>query len=237
MHDRQRHHLCSGRGYPPAPRRRDATLEGRAAVSNSPSRPGGTRGVFAALRLCTLWADEIRRGYVVVFRVPIRRAGEGESPKLRPCVVLDVAAWVGGKGLTLAYGASLPDRQNRGSEIPVTYPDDIRAAGLRRATRFIGARLISVAPGNAGFDVGGPAASPVIGRLSPNRMQRLDRVRVGLHAENDIATERRRRRVGLSGGRRRREARRPRARARRAGVAFWDLGAAPDRDLPGSRFG
>ena len=141
------------------------------------------------------WADEIRRGDVVLFRFPIRHAGECESPKVRPCLVLEVEEWVGGKRLTLAYGASVPDSSNRGYEIPVSFPDDIRAAGLKRGTRFIGARLISVAPGNAGFDVGGPAASPVIGRLSPNRMERLDWVRARLHAEHDIATERRRRRV------------------------------------------
>ena len=134
------------------------------------------------------WADEIQRGNVVLFRFPIRRAGEGEGPKVRPCLVLEVEE--------LSGGTSVPESKNRGYEIPVTHVEDIRAAGLKRATRFIGARLISVAPENAGFDVGGPISSPVIGRLSPNRMERLDWVRARLHAEHDIATERRRRRFG-----------------------------------------
>ena len=58
------------------------------------------------------WADEIRRGDVVLFRFPIRHAGECESPKVRPCLVLEVEEWVGGIRLTLAYGTSVPDSSN-----------------------------------------------------------------------------------------------------------------------------
>jgi len=140
------------------------------------------------------WADTVQRGDVVLFRFPIRLPGDGDSPKIRPCLVLEADEWFGERRLTLAFGTSVPDSKNRGYEIPITHPDDIRASGLRRATRFVAALLVSVAPNNPGFDIGGPAASPVIGHLPSGRLERMEHVRSRLHAEHDIAAERRRKR-------------------------------------------
>lgn len=143
----------------------------------------------------THWADDIRRGDIVLFRFPIRRAGKGEVPKVRPCLVLEVEDRFGEKRLTLAYGTSAPTAANRGYEIPVTHAEDVRAAGLRRATRFVGGRLLSVSPDHPGFRTNSTIAAPVIGRLTPNRVERMNHVRARLHAEHDIAADRRRRRV------------------------------------------
>jgi len=130
----------------------------------------------------------------VLFRFPIRFAGEGDERKVRPCLILEVEEWLGEKRLTLAYGSSAPTAANRGYEIPVTHAEDIRAAGLKRASRFVGARLLSVSPGNSGFSLGAKSKSPVIGRLTPDRLERMNHVRARLHAEHDIAAERRRKR-------------------------------------------
>ena len=140
------------------------------------------------------WAVSVQPGDVVLFKFPVRQAGDGDSPKIRPCLVLEVHNHFGQTRLTLAFGTSVPESKNRGYEIPVTHPDDVRAAGLKRATRFVGARLISVAPTNPGFEVGGTTGSPIIGRLPANRLDRMNDVRARLHAEHDLAAERRRRR-------------------------------------------
>ncbi|MCB1347122.1 MAG: hypothetical protein KDK11_00175 [Maritimibacter sp.] len=137
------------------------------------------------------WANEIKRGDVVLFRYPIRNPRAEETPKTRPCLVLEIDERFGTKRLTLAYGTSVPSSANRGYEIPVTLPDDMRAAGLKRATRFVGARLLSVSPDNPGFSLGSRSRSPIIGRLSHNRIERMDWIRARLHAERDIAAERR----------------------------------------------
>ncbi|MGI3167130.1 hypothetical protein [Pseudooceanicola sp. 200-1SW] len=136
------------------------------------------------------WAKTVQRGDIVLFKFPIRLAGEGDKPKVRPCLVLEVDGDGGERRIVLAYGTSASTPANRGYEIAITHVADLRAAGLNRATRLVGARLLSVSPKHSGFNVGG-AGSPVVGRLTGNRLERMQRVRARLHAEHDIAAERR----------------------------------------------
>ena len=110
------------------------------------------------------WADNVQRGDIVLFRFPIRM-GDDEAPKIRPCLVLEVEEHGGRKRLTLAYGTSAATPANRGYEIAVTHVDDCHAAGLTRATRFVGARLVNVSPDHLGFDVGGTLPPVIAGRM------------------------------------------------------------------------
>ncbi|MDO5622431.1 MAG: hypothetical protein Q4G24_13280 [Paracoccus sp. (in: a-proteobacteria)] len=100
-----------------------------------------------------------RPGTIVLLRFPL---AEGRPGKIRPCLV--IACQNGGTGLTLAYGTAAPDHANSGLDLPITAADDLQAAGLRRPTRFVLARRITVAASDPRFDVG-PEATPVIGKL------------------------------------------------------------------------
>ena len=143
------------------------------------------------------WADDVQRGDIVLFKFPVRHPGLGDEPKVRPCLVLEVEMHGDHKRLVLAYGTSAATPANRGYEIAITHVSDLQAAGLKRATRFVGARLLSVSPDHTGFDVGG-TEPPIIGRLPANRIERMNWVRARIHAERDIAADRRaeRRKVG-----------------------------------------
>jgi hypothetical protein len=86
------------------------------------------------------WPDDIQPGRIVLFRSLIRRAGKGDVPKVRPGLVLAGEDRLGEKRLTSAYGTSAPTAANRGYEVPVTFAENGRAAGLKRATWFVGGR-------------------------------------------------------------------------------------------------
>lgn len=78
-------------------------------------------------RESTPWAQNVQRGDAVQFRCPAGPAGDGDSPMIRPCRVLEADEWLGERHLALASGTSVPKSRNRGHEIPVTHPADIRA--------------------------------------------------------------------------------------------------------------
>lgn len=136
------------------------------------------------------WAKDIRPGDIVLFKFPIRYPGQGDQPKVRPCLVLDVDMHDDHRRLTLAYGTSAATPANRGYEIALTHVADLQAAGLNRATRFIGARLLSVSPDHPDFDLNA-SGSPLIGRLPEGRIERMNWVRARIQAERDIAADRR----------------------------------------------
>lgn len=140
------------------------------------------------------WADHVRPGDVVLFRfpVPFPQTRDGK-PGIRPCLVVEVDDHGEERRLVLAYSTTATTRSNGGYDIAVTHVADLQTAGLRRATRFIGTRLLSVSPNHSGFDVGG-AGAPVVGHLTGSRFERMQAVRARLHAEHDIAAERRRER-------------------------------------------
>lgn len=136
------------------------------------------------------WQDDIAIGDIVLFRFPIRKP-DGEAPKRRPCVVLEVLCLGGWTFVCLAYGTSSSGNANRGRELIVKQPEGLAAAGLNRPTRFIGARNIFVSVNHAGFKADGND-DPRIGRLEAGMMERLHEIRARLHAHADIAAEHRR---------------------------------------------
>ena len=135
------------------------------------------------------WRDALRHGDVVSFRFPVE--GDGATPKTRPCLVLDIEPHGARRHALLAYGTTSGSKANRGCEVAVIRPDLIAAAGLRRPTRFVGARRILVPLQHSAFAVSGETGSPVLGRLEGPALERLNRVRARIHAEADIAAERR----------------------------------------------
>lgn len=134
------------------------------------------------------WQDRLSHGDVVAFRFPVADE-DGAPPKSRPCLVLDVVTIAGTTLVTLAYGTTAQSDANRGCEIHVTRPEAMRAAGVHRPTRFVGARRITVSVDHSGF-AANRAGTPVIGRLGAPEFERLNAVRARIHAEADMAAER-----------------------------------------------
>lgn len=108
----------------------------------------------------------LRPGTIVALRFPL---GEGEGrAKARPCLV--IATTTGADGaprITIAYGTSSRTQSNRGLDLALSDPDHCQAAGLRRPTRFVLARRITVSPSDPALECG-RTGSPVIGALPPS---------------------------------------------------------------------
>lgn len=141
------------------------------------------------------WADEISPGDVVLFAFPVADPETGAKPKIRPCLVLESSANQNGKRVVLAFGTSAHANGHRGYDITLHHPGDLIVAGLTKPTRFVGSRLLSVSVGNPGFGTR-DRETPILGRLSAACTERMHRVRARLHAEHDIAAERRQERAG-----------------------------------------
>lgn len=113
-------------------------------------------------------AAALRPGTIVAFRFPL---GEGEGRvKTRLCLV--IARTLGKDGaprITIAYGTSAGSQSNRGLDLEVAEPDAYKAAGLRRPTRFVLTRRVTVPASDPGLDRR-RAGSPVIGILAPAAM-------------------------------------------------------------------
>jgi hypothetical protein len=136
------------------------------------------------------WKAGVRSGDIILFAFPIQRAAPGETPKARPCVVLDVVTVCGERHLLLAYGTSVNTPANRGQEIAVTDAEHIRDAGIDKPTRFVGARRMVVPLDHAGF-VTSRQRNPVIGQLTGEARERLDVVRAHIAATAAHAAQRR----------------------------------------------
>ena len=135
-----------------------------------------------------VWQDRLSHGDVVLFRFPVAD-GDGEPPKPRPCLILDLVTIAGTTLVTLAYGTTAHTNANRGYEIHVTRAEAMRAAGVHRPTRFVGARRITVSADHHGF-AANRAGTAVVGRLAEPEFDRLNAVRARIHAEADMAAER-----------------------------------------------
>ena len=140
------------------------------------------------------WADEISVGDVVLFAYPVADPETGAKPKIRPCLVLESSTHQDGKRVLLAFGTSTPARCRGGYDITLRHPGDLIVAGLVKPTRFVASRFLSVSVGNPGFGTR-DRETPVLGRLSAASAERMNRVRARLHAEHDIAAERRKERA------------------------------------------
>ena len=117
--------------------------------------------------------------------------------------MLEVERRSDGTYVELAYGTSADTSANRGEEIHVSRPEAMAAAGLHRRTRFVGARRVLVRVDHSGFDVNPRYGTPVLGRLDPRDMERMNCVRAHIKAFRDAAAEgccaRQRRSVSTAG--------------------------------------
>lgn len=138
-------------------------------------------------------AAALRPGTIVAFRFPL---GEGEGrAKTRPCLVIGTSQGKNGEPrVTIAYGTSAGSQSNRGLDLEVAEPDACKAAGLRRPTRFVLARRVTVPLSDPGLDRR-RAGSPVIGVLAPAAMITLRKLTRSLG--NIVTADRRRGSIGI----------------------------------------
>ncbi|RAZ81656.1 hypothetical protein [Cereibacter johrii] len=153
------------------------------------------------------WRQTLKVGDIVSFRFPVEDL-EGGPAKNRPYLLLEVEPTHAGPRITLAYGTTVHGGRNRGYEVRLSDPAVFREAGLHRPTRFIGLRRLTVSADHPGFAVCRDLGTPKIGRLAGAEFERLQAVRDRIHAEADIAADRR--------AERRREVAEDRARRSRA---------------------
>ena len=138
------------------------------------------------------WQDALAVGDIVLFRFPMTAAEEAAGrPPMRPCLVLEVERRGAAPRMVLVPGTSRQTRAVSAYEIAVRDADEIVKAGLRGPYRFRAQMPLSVSLDNPQLRTGGGEASPVIGRLTDLSRERMQGVRARLHAEHDIAAERR----------------------------------------------
>jgi hypothetical protein len=147
------------------------------------------------------WAADLKPGDLVAYRFPHSEGGR-DCPKVRPCVILDLEEIAGVLYLLLAYGTASFGRPNTGYAIHAGTAELRAVAGLHQPTVFLASRRILVPAAHRDFDLAERTQSPLLGRLAGDALARLHAVRARIHAEADIAAERRRER----GVRRRRPA-------------------------------
>lgn len=143
------------------------------------------------------WRQSLSWGDVVSFRFPRMEGDPGYRPKARPCVVLDTVAVAGKRFVTLGYGTSADTTANRGYEVRVESPAARARCGIRRPTRFVCSRRITVSDRHPGF-CRSERGTPVVGRLAGPERRRLNAIRARIFAETDIAAELRARRRARS---------------------------------------
>lgn len=143
------------------------------------------------------WKRDVASGDIVLFAYPVADPDSGARPKVRPCLVLETEDHETGKRILLAYGTSQPPKCARGYDITVRGASDLLVAGLAKPTRFMASRLLSVSIESSRFGTR-DRVTPVIGHLSSAALVRMNRVRARLHAEADMASERRRERATRS---------------------------------------
>ncbi|UTH49556.1 hypothetical protein KBW81_07335 [Loktanella salsilacus] len=142
------------------------------------------------LAMTPAWQEHLSPGDIVSFRFPVRMAKPGDTPKPRPCLVLEIEEMAGQRFALIAYGTSSPRRANCGEEVHALNAEDYAAFGLDRPTRFIGARRIMVSMNSAGFILNCDIASPVLGKLSGGPAERLRTVRARIRQMQAATAER-----------------------------------------------
>jgi hypothetical protein len=157
------------------------------------------------------WRSSLQRGDVVLFRFPCAEPNPPEPPKRRTCLVLEVEERAGRRFAENAYGTTAETAANVGDDIHVSAPEEIEHAGVNRPTRFVCSRRITVPLDHPGWDLNPKHPSPVLGRLLPKGIARMNAIRAKIHALRHIAADRRatRRREFTVEHRRRRTVSRP----------------------------
>ena len=143
------------------------------------------------LTMTPAWRDHVTHGDIVSFRFPLAEEGNAGPPKARPCLVLDIETKGGQRYALLAYGTTSHRRSNVGYEVHVRRRAEYLSAGLDEPTRFVGARRLMVPLTRSGFAVCRATGSCVVGRLDGAPFEEMNAVRGRIHAEHDIAAERR----------------------------------------------
>ena len=143
-------------------------------------------------KMTAAWQDHIAHGDIVSFRFPLAEEGAREQPKARPCVVLDIERIGDHRYALLAYGTTSRRPSNVGYEIHIRKRDDYANVGLNEATKFVGRRRLLVPLAHRGFAICSDIGSPVLGSHNGAPLKRLNAVRGRIHAERDIAADRRR---------------------------------------------
>ena len=126
-------------------------------------------------RLIPHHAHLLTPGDIVRFRFPVKEDGDGDvpRPKKRPCLVMQVATLAGHRFVKIAYGTSANSRANWGQEIIVSRPAGLKAAGLSRRTRFVGARSIIVSAAHPGFEPALEDGGMISGRIDEALIARM----------------------------------------------------------------
>ncbi|MEE4210827.1 MAG: hypothetical protein V2I43_16375 [Parvularcula sp.] len=140
------------------------------------------------------WQRTLQRGDIVSFVFPCSEDDPTEPPKARPCLVLELEDRAGQRFAQLAYGTTSMSGRNKGYEVRVMQREDHLSCGLHEPTRFICARTVAVSVDHPAFRRAPDRGTPLIGRLTEPLLDRMNAVRGRLHAEADIAAERRRER-------------------------------------------
>ena len=143
------------------------------------------------LKMTAAWRDHISHGDIVSFRFPLSEEGAREQPKARPCVVLDIERIGDHRYALLAYGTTSRRPSNVGYEIHIRKRADYANVGLNEPTKFVGRRRLLVPLTHSGFVICAANGSPVLGSLEGAPLKRLNAVRGRIHAERDIAADRR----------------------------------------------
>jgi hypothetical protein len=140
------------------------------------------------------WQETVTRGDLVSFVFPCQEDHPTEPPMARPCLILELEQRSGLRFAQAAYGTTAMSGRNKGYEVRVLNDEDRRLAGLHEPTRFIGARTVWVSLNHEAFRLAPGRDTPVIGRLPQPLLDRMNAVRGRLHAEADIAADRRKER-------------------------------------------
>lgn len=143
------------------------------------------------LTMTPAWQDHITAGDILSFRFPLAEEGHRGRPKARPCLVLDIEERDGLRYALLAYGTTSRRRSNVGYEVHARRRAEYLPAGLNEPTRFVGARRLLVPLTNSGFCICRTTGSAVLGRLDGRPFAAMNAVRGRIHAEQDIAADRR----------------------------------------------
>ena len=123
------------------------------------------------------WRAHLQPGDIVLLRFPCAEPDPTEQLKRRTCLVIDIEDLGGRRFAVIAYGTTAATSANIGDEIPVSTPEEIAHAGIHRPTRFVRGRRITVPLDHPGWDLNPRHPSPVLGRLLPKAMTRLNAIR------------------------------------------------------------
>ena len=119
------------------------------------------------------WVDRLQVGTILSFHFP--EAENGKPGKARPCLVVAIEQNSTGMRCTLAYGTSADTLANRGLDLVLDQPDDWCSASLKRPSRFVLARRVTIRPGDPRLSFS-RKDTPVIGQIPASHRAKLARL-------------------------------------------------------------